>query len=136
MTAEKPFGVKKECFKCHAILPANENYFYKHPRMTSGLIGKCKTCSKADISPKAKKTRCDLRISALNAYSGNDPKCAICGETTLEFLAIDHVDGGGSRDRKENGNLYLRLRRESYPAGFRVLCHNHNFSIGIYSRCK
>jgi hypothetical protein len=35
----------KTCFKCGACLPRTE--FYKHAAMADGLLGKCKTCTKA-----------------------------------------------------------------------------------------
>mgnify|MGYP001581746945 CR=1 FL=1 len=78
-----------------------------------------------------------LRIKALVAYSGLNPKCACCGEQHTEFLAIDHIDGGGNIHRKENklGHFYYWLESNNYPAGFRVLCHNCNLSLGFYGYC-
>lgn len=38
----------KTCFKCGKSLPRTE--FYRHPMMADGLLGKCKTCTKADAS--------------------------------------------------------------------------------------
>jgi hypothetical protein len=31
--------------------------------------------------------------------------------------------------------LHLYLRTHGYPSGFRVLCHNCNFSFGHYGYC-
>ncbi|WP_405676799.1 hypothetical protein OG292_19350 [Streptomyces sp. NBC_01511] len=52
-----------------------------------------------------------------------------CGEQKPSFLALDHIDGGGHRQRKETGGggFWIWLHRNNYPAGFRVLCHNCNF---------
>lgn len=68
------------------------------------------------------------RLEILRAYSGPDPFCACCGETILTFLALDHIDGRGHAQRKElgGGGFNTWLRREGFPAGFRVLCHNCN----------
>jgi hypothetical protein len=38
----------KTCFKCGQQQPRTE--FYKHPEMGDGLLGKCKSCTKADVS--------------------------------------------------------------------------------------
>ena len=78
-----------------------------------------------------------LRNSALDAYGA---WCHCCGEVHREFLAIDHINGGGCEHRRQLGNLnstqfYRWLRNEGYPAGFRVLCHNCNMSLGAYGYC-
>lgn len=38
----------KTCFKCQTPKPRSE--FYAHRRMTDGLLGKCKQCTKADTA--------------------------------------------------------------------------------------
>ena len=68
-------------------------------------------------------------MEALLAYSnGGKPACTCCGETTPLFLALDHIDGGGHRHRMETGGggFYVWLRKNNYPEGFRLLCHNCN----------
>ncbi len=77
-----------------------------------------------------------LRLEVLGHYSPNGPACACCGEATIEFLCIDHVNGGGGKHRRSiRGNLYNWLKREGFPKGFRVLCHNCNAAIGYYGHC-
>ena len=75
-----------------------------------------------------------LREEVLAAYSH---ACACCGEARFEFLAIDHVSGDGAAHRKKVAQHALLgwLKREGYPAGFRVLCHNCNMSRGVYGHC-
>ena len=55
----------------------------------------------------------------------------------MEFLQIDHIDGGGTKHRREIGvgMLYKWLRRNNYPAGFQTLCANCNFAKGRYGKC-
>ena len=38
----------QRCFKCGIEKPLEE--FYKHPAMANGRLGKCKVCTKADVS--------------------------------------------------------------------------------------
>lgn len=81
----------------------------------------------------------ELRIEVLGHYSKGKMCCACCGEGHLEFLCIDHIDGGGVKHRKELGggstNLYQYLKNNSFPPGYRVLCHNCNMSLGFYGYC-
>lgn len=56
--------------------------------------------------------------------------CACCGDKHKAFLTIDHINGGGTKQRKLTGGggkfHYYWLRRNKYPEGFRVLCFNCN----------
>jgi hypothetical protein len=75
------------------------------------------------------------RRELLDHYGG---KCACCGEEHYEFLSIDHINGGGTKHRAEVGKgdvFYKWLRKNGYPEGFRVLCHNCNQAIGFYGFC-
>lgn len=87
------------------------------------------TCRDAVQDEQRRETRRKVRLDALQAYSSGAPTCACCGESALLFLALDHINGGGAKQRKETGGggFYSWLRRHDYPAGFQVLCHNCNF---------
>lgn len=83
-----------------------------------------------------------VRMLALVAYSGEVPKCACCGEIEIKFLSIDHINGGGTKHRnsilgpgKKGGNINVWLRKNNYPEGFQVLCHNCNMAKGFYRCC-
>ena len=86
------------------------------------------------------------KVAAFEAYGG--PVCKCCGETELEFLSIDHINGDGAAHRKEmakNSNssphaycgyhLHTWLRLNNYPPGFQVLCMNCNFAKGHFGEC-
>jgi len=64
------------------------------------------------------------------------PDCKCCGESRYEFLAIDHINGGGRKHRKVIGGKLARwLVRNGLPEGFRILCHNCNMALGQYGFC-
>jgi hypothetical protein len=91
-------------------------------------------------SPKGKardkRHRMKIKLETLQHYGG---KCACCGEVRHEFLAIDHTNGGGNEHRRKLGlsgwNFYRWLRDNGFPAGYRVLCHNCNMSLGLFGYC-
>jgi hypothetical protein len=80
--------------------------------------------------------RRELRLAFIEHYGG---KCQCCGETTIEFLTIEHVNGGGRQERKTMNSEHLmrKLRREGWPddGKYSVLCFNCNAAIGIYGYC-
>jgi hypothetical protein len=78
--------------------------------------------------------RKQLRKETLEAY-GN--RCACCGETTPEFLTIDHVANDGAKHRKEIGSrIYEWLKENGFPkSNFQLLCFNCNCTKGIYGEC-
>ena len=78
-----------------------------------------------------------LKKEAIAAYGG---MCACCGESKIEFLCIDHIYGGGNRERKKFG-MNVRvfrswLKKSGYPKDrYRVLCYNCNSSLGFFKYC-
>ena len=82
--------------------------------------------------------RSKIRADVLNAYGG---KCECCGESHPEFLALDHINGGGGKERRTvagntSGGVYRLARNAGYPKDkYRLLCHNCNCAIGWYGYC-
>lgn len=82
-----------------------------------------------------------VKMEVFTHYSNGRPTCACCGEDRhIQFLSIDHIDGGGAKHRKEIGigsgiRFYFWLRRSCYPPGFQVLCHNCNQGKWAYGVC-
>lgn len=68
--------------------------------------------------------------------------CACCGESELEFLSLDHINGNGAEERGKGISgiqILERLRRLGWPEEakkeYRLLCYNCNFTIGHYGYC-
>jgi hypothetical protein len=72
-----------------------------------------------------------LKMKVLKHYGGDPPKCARCGIKDPRVLTIDHINGGGNRQRKDlhawGHRFYYWLKRNGYPSGFQVLCMNCQF---------
>ena len=59
-------------------------------------------------------------------------KCACCGESIQEFLTIDHINGGGTKHRKQMGEkITTWLYKNNFPEGFQTLCFNCNWGKHI-----
>lgn len=98
---------------------------------------RCSSCNE-NLREYGAEYRKLLRMEVLNAYGGAE--CVCCGEKRIEFLTIDHIDGGGHQHRKEigvkAGTEFCRwLKKNNYPKGYRVLCSNCNGSLGRFGYC-
>jgi hypothetical protein len=87
------------------------------------LPGKSRCGSCIDVATAA---QARLKLQTFAAYGG---ACECCGETTVAFLTIDHINDDGSAHRREleKTTMYRWLKRHGYPKdGYRLLCFNCN----------
>ncbi len=136
----------KVCFRCKKNKILKD--FGVDRKRKDGVHPWCRECSKTYLAARrdqyrerknkrAREQHKEQRLRVLQHYSKSDiPFCACCLENLLEFLGIDHINGGGGRDKKiHKCNFYTWLEKLGYPNGFRVLCHNCNQSLGAYGYC-
>jgi hypothetical protein len=122
--------------------------------------GMCVQCGKNP--PSDARVRCEpclvyqrLAVSKNNKATGRDVKryrrlralvfthygmaCACCGESTSEFLTIDHVNNDGAEHRRAvrngKGSLHNWLVANKFPDGFQTLCYNCNCAKYRYGLC-
>lgn len=123
----------KTCTRCGQDQPADAEHFYTIRGKWSSW---CRGCNnRATLGRKRAQ-----RERVLAHYGGSPPKCACCGEAHVEFLCIDHENGGGNEHRRtlgvnSGGAFYAWLEKAGLPPGYRVLCHNCNSALGFYGRC-
>lgn len=147
------FMEMKRCRRCTHTKPVEE--FRKYP--DGRISGECIPClayaaewvknkrardiefakrDKAATKERVMKIMRKARRDVIAHYGG---KCACCGEAHIEFLHLDHIEGGGTQQRAELkrwGNAFYRwLQKQGYPEGFRVLCANCNEALGHYGYC-
>jgi len=68
--------------------------------------------------------RLRVKLEVFEKYGG---KCRHCGFTDARALCIDHVNGGGEKERKETGGrIYAKLRRLPRQKEYQLLCANCN----------
>lgn len=71
--------------------------------------------------------RIEQRMLAIQSLGG---KCARCECTDWRVLQIDHVNGGGTRERREHPgtiSLYKRVVRDAASGRYQLLCANCNW---------
>jgi len=134
----------KRCGRCKSLRQAAAIHFHRHQRAKDGFASWCKACVLSYMKsrgprPASKQYRVAIKMAAFRAYSGEHPSCVCCGESMLEFLGLDHINGNGTTHRadmrKEGMTTYLWLRLHNYPDGFQVMCHNCNMAKGFYGVC-
>ena len=73
-----------------------------------------------------------VKDEVFKAYGGYT--CTCCKEKNKKFLTLDHIDGGGTKHRKEMGGggkfHYRILYKKNFPPGYQILCMNCNFGKG------
>lgn len=80
----------------------------------------CRTCNKNKLRK--------LRALAKEAvYEVLGSVCAHCGFSDKRALHIDHIEGGGSEDRKKNSHVQFMQKVAKNPIGFQILCANCNW---------
>lgn len=94
---------------------------------------------KEKINARSRKNDWDKKVLCFMKYGGSPPKCACCGEGEIKFLSVDHINGGGSKQKKElggaGGKTYRWMVKNNFPPGFQILCHNCNQAKGAYGMC-
>ncbi len=108
--------------------------YHAHPERRRKYIAHIKLSNPDHFRRIGRETAARLRILVLKHYGG---RCACCGEDKTAFLAIDHIGGGGNRHRKKLkiATIFRWLKKNGFPSGYRVLCHNCNMAIGFYKHC-
>ena len=83
--------------------------------------------------------RIENKRIVLHKYSTEIPKCKCCGELEEMFLTIDHINGGGGKERKRFNNshpsYYRWLALSPKMPGYQVLCFNCNIVKGFNKIC-
>jgi len=130
----------KYCKICNTGLTPNN--WYKSYKKYS--IYKCVTCENIrntkykDIWNKNRREKNrTLKLQIIHEYGG---KCVCCGITQIEFLTIDHIYGGGNKERREAGKgmcaLYRQLIAQNFPKDrYQLLCFNCNIAKGFFGKC-
>jgi hypothetical protein len=140
----------KKCGRCKEFKAATE--FYSDKSTHDGLCNCCKDCSRVRSNEiyRRRKTKDPEKILAYNRKNSKIYRernrqtvldhygnvCVCCGETESVFLAVDHIEGGGTQHIKEIGtNFYRWIINNKFPENLQLLCHNCNFAKHRLGKC-
>jgi len=85
---------------------------------------------------QVKRNRAKYRKIILDHYGH---KCACCGEEHENFLIIDHVNGGGSKEFHAFTSTiayYKWIINHGFPDSYQILCANCNMAKGPLKQRK
>jgi hypothetical protein len=92
---------------------------------------------KADRDRQKAKTN-GYRIKRIQLLTLYGSKCECCSASDFVFLCIDHIDGNGAQERAvlKGYGVYRKLLKAGVRLpGYRILCFNCNFAMGLYGFC-
>jgi len=111
------------CMKCGKNPPASERRY-------------CADCG-VKMAAASRATQRRLREKVIAHYGG---KCVCCGETTYEFLTVDHKNNDGADHRRELkvtgvATMMRWIVRNGFPDTLQILCWNCNAAKHCHGRC-
>lgn len=129
------------CSKCQKPLNI-ENWLLSRKKRNQYI---CASCIREDNNNRyqLKKTIYSITYKAARSKTRNDvllyygSKCEECGETNLELLSLDHIDGGGRAHRKrvlggiDSGSGFFKWVLKNKPINIRLLCYNCNCRVNM-----
>ena len=149
-----PAHCKMLCKKCYTKQNRKERKEKRGKNICSGCLfhlrdwpyKRCKRCrekytrNKDEEAKKRKERYLKQRTMVLETYSNGVPICNCCGETTFEFLTIDHINNNGAKERKKSGRRgameFVRwIIKNNYPKGLQILCWNCNTAKQYHGGC-
>lgn len=116
----------KRCTKCRKFVSYSN--FSKKRECKDGFQPVCKTCVKIYDSNRTgvNSPLIKMRVRAIEKLGG---QCVKCGYLDVRALQIDHINGGGGKDRRDWSSPYRFYRSIAEGENlekYQVLCANCN----------
>jgi hypothetical protein len=121
----------KTCRECNILLDKTNCT----PSFLKRGFRSCRKCVEID----RKERNINNRKTAIKNLGG---KCNCCGIDNYDLLSIDHINGGGQKDRNSFGSWgkYLRhlanLPIQELKQKYQTLCYNCNYCKGFFGKCS
>ena len=136
-------GIGANCIDCHKryFRELAVRYYSSNPekfKIRNRLWWKNNPTKTKDIHINS---RLKLRKDVFAILGGGNPRCNCCGEKKTEFLSVDHINGGGNKERETNNlsssdQFYRFVRDSNNPKlKYQILCFNCNLAKGFNGSC-
>lgn len=120
--------IKKECFKCNEILPLSD--YYKHPKMSDGRLGKCKSCTKKDSNKREEKLRKDPEWVEKEKIRAREKYHRLYSENENKKLDRDfNVIWMTEKELTKRKTEHIRKYRERFPEKYRAVISSQKIPI-------
>lgn len=149
-------GIKR-CQGC-GVDKSLEDFYPRWDRPDGYSRGRAARCKKCEAQATAewrarnpddarrinRETGARVRYEALLRYSpagSTTPTCCCCGTEGVWFLALDHINSDGNdhrsalKSQRVGTNIARALKRDGWPEGVQVLCHNCNWAKFFLGGC-
>jgi hypothetical protein len=133
----KDGGGENERNRMGGQLPTIRYYYHNPAKAKERLQVLCANCNWKKNAPKYGQGRSrtavwqrTARVALIDLLGGRT--CGVCGMKDVEVLTIDHVNGGGTRERKTMKGYppmiwYYSAHHEAARRNLQVLCRNCNW---------
>jgi hypothetical protein len=128
-------GHDYHCLICHAIVVK------EHEQTRVAYHDNYRSAHKEETSKYHREQNRQIKQLVLTHYGNGKCACVRCGFDDIRALSIDHINGGGTKHRKEINlgtggglNMYNWLINNNYPEGFRTLCLNCQIIVEFEKR--
>lgn len=115
----------KTCFKCGVEQPRHE--FYKHPKMGDGLLGKCKSCTRADVRQHRRDPRYRDNVLAYDRLRG-DRRTQEQIQKRRDETPLANTARSAVNNAVRDGRLFKPNRCEHCGKADRLHGHHHDYS--------
>lgn len=128
----KPNGRKARCKPC--ARKWNKASYDKNPASRVAATLRWKAKKPAHVKAYMAERRLRIKAELVAGYGG---KCTCCGETSIEFLTLEHLNGGGRAHRaiKDSLAIFNEVIKSNFPSEYTILCMNCNFAKRFGKEC-
>ena len=129
-TPKQSVAIKPVCRDCSSSRVSILSTHRKHKVKKVKIL----ITTKYKIKPKLRKTKPGnptkyndrYELAKNKVFAAFGCKCNMCNETDRRVLQLDHVNGGGNKERKKMNSLARYTRALKEPEKYQILCANCN----------